>query len=378
MPVLDSPAVVRPAKTRGGIDPVVSERIAMIRMPLILGVVFVHTPWWLINTLGDLPPSVELCIALAYSIMPRSAVPLFTFISGYLYFQVGKDRAPDFSRKNRARVRTLLVPYIIWNPAVLIAALCVSTLWGTREFYWNMLPHDFPVFIDHVYGLNGAPAAEHFWFVRNIIVLCLLGSTIYNIIAGRWGVLYCVVCALSWLFVTAATGRVGQLGLVETILYSIVFFSFGGLCSARRVDMLMCDAKWAYFMALWIVLGVALWRGYGMSVDGFSSPLGRGMRLVGCVAVWTLFSRLHSYRKLVGLLVGLSSLSFFVFAAHYTCVQFVSRALLHYYGATGTGAVFSVLAATPFIVLCVVMTGGLLLRKYLRPIFLVLGGQRGA
>jgi len=370
--------MVRPSQTRDGIDPIVSERIAMMRMPLIIGVVFVHSPWWVINTLGDLPPSVELCIALMYSIMPRSAVSLFTFISGYLYFHGAYSRVPDFSRKNMVRVRTLLVPYVIWNPVVLVAALAAFTLWGTGELYWSMLPHDLPAFIDYVYGLSCAPAAEHFWFVRNVFALCLLGPVIYKIISGRYGVLYCVACALSWLLVTAATGRVGQLGLAETILYSIVFFSFGGLCAVQRVDMRMCDSGWVYYTALWIVLGVVLWWGYGMNVEGFSSPLGRGIRLVGCVAVWTLFSRLHSYRKLVGFLVGLSFLSFFVFAAHYQCAQFVSKLFIDYYGVTGTGAVLSVLAATPFIVVCVVMTGGLLLRKYLKPVFLVLGGQRSA
>ena len=46
-----------------------------------------------------------------------SAVPLFFLISGFLYFKGCESQfgLKDYMAKNRKRLRTLLIPYLLWN-----------------------------------------------------------------------------------------------------------------------------------------------------------------------------------------------------------------------------------------------------------------------
>lgn len=98
-----------------------SSTISWLRFPLIFGVVFIHCSrygrtleidwenfdgmqfyYFLQNILSELLPLV--------------CVPTFFFISGYLFFfKLEKLDKSTYFNKLRRRVRTLLIPYILWN-----------------------------------------------------------------------------------------------------------------------------------------------------------------------------------------------------------------------------------------------------------------------
>ena len=46
----------------------------------------------------------------------RSAVPVFFIISGYLFFQnITEFKKEAYSSKVKSRIRTLFIPYLLWN-----------------------------------------------------------------------------------------------------------------------------------------------------------------------------------------------------------------------------------------------------------------------
>ena len=59
-----------------------------------------------------------------------SAVPLFFLISGFLYFTGCESQfgLKDYMAKNRKRLRTLLIPYLLWNIFTLLLFGAVQTL----------------------------------------------------------------------------------------------------------------------------------------------------------------------------------------------------------------------------------------------------------
>ena len=108
------------------ISSLTSSTISALRFPLTVGVVFIH-----FNVLSDnlamrgtgnaehFPTWLVCMFNLFSEVLPRIAVPLFFIISGYLFFRSG-FMIRTYTDKLRRRVRTLLVPYILWNLLYLI------------------------------------------------------------------------------------------------------------------------------------------------------------------------------------------------------------------------------------------------------------------
>ena len=115
----------------------------------------------------------------------RIAVPLFFFISGFLFFLKWDGTAAAWLVKLRRRVRSLLIPYLICSAIGLIIIRVISkdpmpgigqTL---AEWLWN-------------------PAAFHLWFVRELMLFALLAWLWYKIPRpAKWILLG--VTAVAWI-----------------------------------------------------------------------------------------------------------------------------------------------------------------------------------
>lgn len=116
-------------------------------------------------------------------ILPSVSVPLFFLFAGYLFFQNfdPMQLVPKLGR----RVRTLLVPYLLWN---LIAIIIAWIAWrvtgknfassvdfssfGIREFmlsFWNLAQGKYPIDIP-------------LWFLRSLIVIMAFTPVIYLVV----------------------------------------------------------------------------------------------------------------------------------------------------------------------------------------------------
>ena len=81
----------------------------------------------------------------------KAAMPMFFFISGYLFFgNVEKWNWQTYQQKIKRRGKTLLIPYIIWN--LLMAVM--------------LRPFSPSIFCE--------PANMPLWFLRDLIVVSLL------------------------------------------------------------------------------------------------------------------------------------------------------------------------------------------------------------
>lgn len=117
-----------------------------------------------------------------------NAVPLFFFISGYLFF-LKKD---TYQNKWKKRFKSLVIPYIIWCvigfliPFVFQQVLGLEYLfkggeghlkliaefetWDYLKMFWNIR--------------DGAPILSTLWFLRNLILLVAL-TPIFHFLATR-------------------------------------------------------------------------------------------------------------------------------------------------------------------------------------------------
>ena len=119
------------------------------------------------------------------------AVPFFFFVSGYLFFlNYGPQSAKG---KLLRRVRSLLVPYIVWSCLACVVWLVVGHLLG-----WNYVEEC--ARFDGVGGfIKLFLTSDHLsvlWFVRNLMVYALLSPVFYLLLKHKWGGLAAIaVCA---------------------------------------------------------------------------------------------------------------------------------------------------------------------------------------
>lgn len=168
------------------------------------------------------------------------AVPVFLFISGYLFFRGGYLSASEYKRKIISRSKTLLIPYFIWN-GLLVIKLSIQSL---PLFHWentlNLTPksllaafwiyrNDLVVYA-HPLDIDPAeffaPIMGPLWYLRNLFLLCLLSPFILWVI-NRFGRFLTIFSSILWVLSTIFIKEVW----VSEIFESLVFYVWGATLS---------------------------------------------------------------------------------------------------------------------------------------------------
>lgn len=194
--------------------------ISVLRLPLIVGVVFIHS---LSMTHG-----VYLVYDFFYDalteIICETCVPLFFFFSGYLFFQNVKSFDFDvFKQKLSRRVKSLLIPYLFWNifVVVIIGAgqmLAPSLFTGAFKRVVDFTVNDWLSIFYCALG-STQPIAYQLWFLRNLMVMILLTPLIYYL---------CKYLNYWWLIVLVVLPKFGIDGMFPGLnLFSLSFFAAG-------------------------------------------------------------------------------------------------------------------------------------------------------
>ena len=167
---------------------VLSNTIDFLRFPLIIAVVFIHCdPASMVIGGKELVekntyPIYSLLRWIVSEEVAKIAVPLFFFISGFLFFY----RSPsltisDYVKKLKKRARTLLIPYILWNIFIIMLFICAqlfipSMLSGANK---PIFDKNFFEWINMFWGYpDEMPICYQFWFIRDLIVTVCLSPII--------------------------------------------------------------------------------------------------------------------------------------------------------------------------------------------------------
>ena len=195
-----------------------SKVIAFLRFPLIVLVLTIHCD---ITTLGGDWASVPYASKIIEVISQRVAtiaIPIFFFISGYLFFKTGKFTTDIYLGKLARRVQSLLVPYFLWNLLLLLLAIIVGLF--TNRVPILGVPMDQMSFLDGlkafwdislVKGGSSAIAAPidvPLWFMRDLMVVMVCSPIVF------WAVKAFIILA-------------GKRPIVRYVLFLAIIFGFG-------------------------------------------------------------------------------------------------------------------------------------------------------
>jgi peptidoglycan/LPS O-acetylase OafA/YrhL len=305
----------------------VSSRITILRFPLIVGVVFIHNYNLTVNLAGGQKiggyEGGYLSMFIRYFIsqgIARTAVPLFFLISGYLLFYNFDGSFAGYKDKLSRRVRTLLVPFLIWNFATLLVYAVGEATPATRGFFSNLWPPvgSFTIrdYADALLGLfTKYPIAAQFWFIRDLIALVLLAPVIYLLCRSRavFAVLLVVLLAF-WM--------IGYWPLLWPGDNATLFFVSGAYLAIHKLNLCRLDRAWVPATIVWVCLLVADSISQGQARFPVLHNL---MILAGVASIWSLTKFAAESRGASRALVFLSSASFFVYAAHEPCLTILRK-----------------------------------------------------
>ena len=282
------------------------EVFRQLRFPMIVLVTFAHSYGEVAEGFSLLASewnTYEFLKLLVSQTLVKVAVPVFFIMSGYLFFaNVEKWSLEVYKAKMLRRMKTLLIPYLIWN--FLMAVKLKTISWN---MFWNFwCPAGIQTdWFGHVQMMT-APANMPLWFLRDLMVVSLFTPIIYILVrkSGSW-----LMALLTILYLSGICAFIPGLSA-----YAIYFFSFGAFLSIRSMDLIETFKRleWPAY-GLSIIFAISMLLTYQASI--FSSLM-LCFRLTGTIAVFCLASRiLSSTNRRLPQVVCNSS--YFIYLAHY-------------------------------------------------------------
>jgi len=358
------------------------DSIEVARVALMVGLVFLHY----FNFPGDARPPfqgidpdghrVATFINGFLTFFFFSAVPLLSAVSGWLFFGGGLRLGKGIGARIAGRVRSLLLPLLLWNLMTLAIAVAAQTLAPTigfsQQFNLQAATAGAWDYVNALLGLTALPIAFQFWFVRDLFVTVLCAPLIWLVLrhaplAGA------VVLGLVW-----AAGYTLGIFIRTDVLF---FFYLGALARRRGVDPRLGAGATAILVAAYVAVTAA--RTLAPLVVDMADPAQvmwldvatRLIRPLGVLACWGLCLQLAAMRSGASL-ARLGGFAFFLHAAHYPVIALVKEGLSRALPADGDAWLLLHYAASVALTIAIVGAGAILLFKVAPAGYRLLAGGR--
>ncbi len=361
-----------------------SQTISFLRFPLIIGVVLIHSHFDEIVINGvDLMESDNFSIytTISYlfsSIFSAIAVPLFFFISGFLFFyKTYSFPRQTYSQKLKKRARTILAPYIFWNLLVIAFFFLSQSFLPELMSGKNKLIADYSIsdwcwafwntnMINPLAAHTGAyPICYQFWFIRDLMIVMLLSPLIHFLLAKLRQ--YAILClGTIWLFGW-------WFNITGFSITAVFFFSAGAYFSIHNRNFVRTmQPLFPVSILLYVLIAVAELCFMNRTWYGYLHGIGI---LIGIVVAITLTAHFVEKGKWQ-VRIFLSSSSFFIYAYHGMPLSFVIKFLFKFVKPHSDGTILALYVLCPAITILIGLFVYKCLKKYLpKATALITGGR---
>lgn len=339
-----------------------------LRFPLIVFVVYIHSfgePKE-VGTIdfGSLSPMdfYNLFRISISHVLTHIAVPTFFFISGYLFF--GKLEVWNkavYLDKLKRRVRTLLIPYLIWNTLyILLTVQSISRHEGLDALLAFLDEKGWLLLYWKVYLVP-------LWYIRDLMVVSLLSPLIYYLFkhARLFGLFLLLVC-----YVVPT-----DIKFLIPLKTAFFFFGFGAYLRLHKADPTTFTEKYKY--ALYI-LAFLLWI-IDTRFDGHNTTTGNLIYpffiIAGSLAMINLATT--CIRKGWQIPRFLIQSTFFVYVSHEIMITDFSGILLrHVFGQDNMLSLYASYLLAPVLAVTVCLLLYAFLKRFFPKTCTILTGQR--
>ena len=350
------------------LSPVIQEKLRLLSFVSILIVLFNHAaPLSLVydGVLTKQPsPEADVLLTFWLSHLGRVNRPLFFFISGFLFFWTLKPGWSGWLEKWRKRVKSLLVPYLIWS--LLSCVLFGLAYWlnPTRALIGQRMELAALTWLQWLGVWLWNPVAYQLWYLRDLLLLIFL-SPLISFLATKLGWFLVGGVMVAW-FVGYLPSRPDEAGLA--------FFTLGAVMAKKQIVPDWDLRFWSWpSAAVWLLLCV-LNTGFDLSGDALPW-VNKLANVSGIVAIWGLSDRITG--PLREKMLKAAGLSFFVYLAHEPLMLTLKKLIFKCVPYNGMNSVLTFLLL-PLIVLVICLSAGGQIRQRLPKAFNFLMGGRGS
>ncbi|MGX7667848.1 acyltransferase family protein [Flavobacterium pedocola] len=297
----------------------------------------------------------------------RIAVPLFFVISGYLFVYNRKTGINDLRDKIVKRIKTLLIPYLLWTIIGLLVYLILQSIPQSKPFFTNKLIVDYS-FLDWVEGIFYKPIPYQLWFLRDLIIMVFLSPLIVFLIK-RIRFVFLFTTFLFWFF-----------NQDSVFLSSEALFFFSSGISLALYCPEILEKKVDKSIGIFILWFLLLFFKTGVGMFGLSQKLElfllKTAILIGLLSFWALYDKLADYsNKIVNQIALVSWTSFFIYVFHEPLLTIIKKALFSVMNQSLSAYLF-VYFFSPILTIAIsIMTAVFLKRNFSGP-YRILTGNR--
>lgn len=375
-------------------DKLRSETLNLLRFPLAIVIVIVHVFASIDLTVqGDNYSFVNMplfsgIINFIEAFLKGQSVPIYYFISGYVFFLGAELTINKYQQKLKNRVKTLLIPYLVWNVISVLSCLIffipalshlsytafnttlnfsissiLNCFWDTTNSIFSnagptglqpIYPHNFPL-----------------WFLRDLMIVVLSIPIIYPILKKTKYYLI-ILFSVLWFIV----GYSHDIARLDQIFSAYFFFYLGAYFSINKIDMLASFNKvFKPSVILYFVLGVTYMILINTEFDNYIWIIKRINVIIGLffaynVAAWLLKKNICKPNKF------LSSASFFIYVSHVIIFSYVLKVIFKIVMPETQYSVTFVYSITLIVVILILLLAYYLMSKYTPRLLKLLTGRK--
>ena len=328
--------------------PYISKVISVTRFPIIIGPVMIHC-----QTGFDVTP-----YRLFWGEMVgRITVPLFFFISGYLFYLKFDGSLNAYKSKMIKRVSSLIVPYILWN---LLAFF----------FYWSIGIAEGKDFLTSFWSVDyhsgHSPADGPLWFLRTLILLLPLTPIIYIFYINKY---LCIGSLFLYLLLFSNSGIFKQ-----GMTIGFACFNLGAFGALSNLGKLLEEKypQHGFINKLALVFFIILCiLDYKLRLDNefVWGIVHWSVLTIGSVLVMTSTSLLGERTTII--LDYLGKASFFIFCLHEPIIPYVRSVFLPLAGCGDLGYTLTVVTV---VVICLAVFE--IMKRFCPSVLKILNGGR--
>ena len=372
-----------------------SQSLDLLRFPLAVVVVIIHTFSTRNVTVQGVPFSLEdmpILLEVNHFIngfLREHSVPIYFFISGFVFFLGASLTKERYIQKLKNRVKTLLIPYLIWNIIFILKDLffllpCFSSIFPNAykvqldfslpailETFWDATKGIFvvPQAAGEFVTQNIYPINTPLWFVRDLMIVVLCTPILYWLLK-RTRHYFVLLLGASWFILSY-----WNLGHINQLITAFFFFSWGAYMSVNQKDMIQ---EFRRFFKPSMVLYPLLALLFVVSVHyfpDFSYTIKRLNVIVGLffaynASAWLLTNNVCKLNPF------LASSSFFIYVSHrLLCGNFVKVFILLFRPSSDLG-MLSVYVSAVVVTVGILLLTFYLLRRYAPAVLRIMTGKK--
>lgn len=279
------------------------KQLPSVRLYLIVLIVLIHS-----FCANNHPITSNLIVQEYFSqVIARVAVPIYFFISGFLFFH-NVQTIVQWKKKILRRLKTLVIPYLIWNLGYGICLILISEI--DIDTLYSIIHH---IFI--------TPAINPLWFIRDLIILQIL-SFIYlflpmknNHFAISWYIFFLFIIYL--LFI--------RLPFLHINTEGILYFTLGASKMIVGNKYLEKIGNRNYLLYFFIMISVINLLNHTYLTQ-YTFVIHRVANyLMSVVAIFLFLSTKTGYNIPNLLKAQQGELTFYIFALHFPIIQLIRK-----------------------------------------------------